>query len=150
MLQRTSHRHRTRDEAERRGEPCRLLVETRDPALAVSDFTAFRRAGFEITLCEGPLAEASECPLVDGEPCPLATEADLVMFDLGDDRDDAAQRACVLDAMRAFRPDLPIVVRSATPTPGTADADTIRPTTSVTGQVEALWRAVRDGARDAR
>ena len=149
MFQRTSHHRRTRD-SERPGAPWRLLVESRDPALAIADFTAFRQAGFEITLCQGPLMDASECPLVQGEPCPLATEADVVLFDLGEDREDEAQRLNVLGAMRAFRPGLPIVVRSATPPPPEADAFTIRPTTSVAGQVDACCRAVANGARDAR
>lgn len=149
MYQRTSHRHET-SESKRRSRRWQLLVESPDPALAISDFTAFRQAGFDITLCEGPLAEANECPLVNGEPCPLATEADVVLFDLGEDGDDAARRSRVLDAIRAFRPDLPIVVRSATAPPGTADADTIGPATSVAGQVEALCRAAaRNGARTA-
>ncbi len=149
MFQRTSHHHRSGD-SERHDPPWRLLVESRDPALAIADFTAFRQAGFEITLCQGPLMDASECPLVKGEPCPLATEADVVLFDLGDDREDEAQRLNVLGAMRASRPGLPIVVRSATPPPPEADAYTIRPTTSVAGQVDACCRAVANGARDAR
>jgi hypothetical protein len=149
MFQRTSHRDRTR-ESERPGPPWRLLVESRDPALAISDFTAFRRAGFEITLCQGPLAEASECPLLNGEPCPLATDADVVLFDLGEDCADEAHRLNVLGAMRAFRPDLPIVVRSATPLAPEAAEYTIQPTTSVAGQVDACCRAARNGAHSAR
>jgi hypothetical protein len=149
MFQRTSHRHPTRA-GERNGPPWQLLIESRDPALAVADFTAFRHAGFEITLCQGPLVEASECPLVKGEPCPLATEADVVLFDLAGDREDEAQRLKVLGAMRASRPDLPIVVRSATPLAPEADEYTIQPTTSVAGQVDALCRAAGNGASNAR
>jgi hypothetical protein len=49
----------------------------------------------------------------------------------------------VLAAMRANRPELPIVVMSAAPAAGTASGcATIPPITSVGGQVTALQRAV--------
>jgi hypothetical protein len=124
----------------RHGPPWRLLMESPDPGLAISNFDAFRNAGFEVTVCEGPVADTRECPVVRGEPCPLMTEADVVLFDLDSD---PPRRSEVLAAMRASRPDLPIVVRSAAPAPKTAnDCSTIRPTTSVGGQVSALQKAV--------
>ena len=125
---------------ERHSPPWRLLIESPEPGLAISNFDAFRDAGFEVTVCEGPARDAHECPAVRGEPCPLMTEADVVLFDLDSD---PLTRSQVLAAMRASRPDLPIVVRSTAPAPATADGfTTIRPTTSVGGQVSALRKAV--------
>jgi hypothetical protein len=138
MFQRNVHRSPTVVTGRHR-PPWRLLIESPEPGLAISNFDAFRDAGFEVTVCEGPASDAHECPAVRGEPCPLMTEADVVLFDLDSD---PLTRSQVLAAMRANRPDLPIVVRSAAPAPATADGcTTIRPTTSVGGQVSALRKA---------
>ena len=124
----------------RAGPPWRLLVESPDPVVAVSDFDAYHRAGFDVTVCEGPGDDTTDCPVVRGEPCPLVTEADVVLFDL----DPAPRRrAEVLAAMRADRPELPIVVCSSAPAPAAArGCAAIRPTTSVNGQVSSLRKAV--------
>jgi hypothetical protein len=37
------------------------LVESREPGMEISNFDAFRCAGFEVTLYQGPGEEASEC-----------------------------------------------------------------------------------------
>ncbi len=138
MFQRTLHR--SPDAGARRQPPWRLLFESREPGLDIANFDAFHCAGFEVTVCEGPAAHAAECPAVRGEPCPLLSEADVVLFDLDCD---PATRPDVLAAMRAARPDLPIVVRSNAPPEGAAQGcPTIRTTTSVNGQVSALHKAV--------
>src|SRR5918995_680108 len=132
----------------RPGPPWRLLVESPDPGLAIFNFDAFRDAGFEVTVCGGPDAHAGECPVVRGERCPLMAGADIVLFDLDGDpprRSEvlAPRRSEVLAAMTANRPGLPIVVMSAAAAPETArGCRTIRPTTSVGGQVAALQKAV--------
>jgi hypothetical protein len=139
MLQRKVHRSPPAV-LDRTGPPWRLLVESPDPVMAISDFDAYRRAGFDVTVCEGPADDPGECPVVRGEPCPLMAEADVVLFDLDGD---ARRRADVLAAMRADRPELPIVVCSTAPAPAAAGGcPAIRPTTSVNGQVAALQRAV--------
>ena len=138
MFQRTVHRSPA--VTDRRRPPWRLLVESPEPGMDISNFDAFRNTGFEVTVCEGPSVDAHECPVVRGEPCPLMAEADVVLFDLDSD---PLTRSQVLAAMRATRPDLPIVVRSASSAPATAGGcTTIRPTTSVGGQVSALQKAV--------
>jgi hypothetical protein len=122
------------------GPPWRLLIESPDETVAISNFDAFRDAGFEVTTCSGPSVRADECPLVRGEACPLVAEADVVLFDLTSDRRD---RPAVLAAMKAGRPELPVLVRSSAPAaavPG--GCSTLRTTTSVHGQVLALQRAV--------
>lgn len=138
MFQRKVHRSPTGG-AGRSRPPWRLLVESPEPGMEISNFDAFRCAGFEVTLCQGPGEEASECPIERGEPCPLLADADVVFFDL-DDR--SPQRAEVLAAMRANRPSLPIVVRSsATSSPAAGGCATIGVATSVSGQVAALQKA---------
>jgi hypothetical protein len=147
MFQREVHRSRTAV-SDRFGPPWRLLVESPDPGMAISNFDAFCDAGFDVTVCGGPAAGAGECPVVRGQPCPLMSQADIVLFDL--DRDPprrsemlAASRLGVLAAMRAGRPELPIVAMSAAPeAETTSGCATIRPTTSVDGQVSALQKAV--------
>lgn len=147
MFQREVHRSQAAV-PDRHGPPWRLLVESPDPGLAISNFDAFRDAGFDVTVCGGPDAHAGECPVVRGEPCPLMAGADIVLFDLDGDpprRSEvlAPRRSQVLAAMRANRPGLPIVVMSAAAAPETASGcRTIRPTTSVGGQVAALQKAV--------
>jgi hypothetical protein len=138
MFQRTPHRSPV--VADRRRPPWLLLMESRESGLDISDFRAFQCAGFEVSVCEGPTAPAAECPVVRGEPCPLLAEADVVLFDVDSD---PATRSEVLAAMRASRPELPIVVRSdAPPGAGTHADPTIRITTSVNGQIAALQKAV--------
>jgi hypothetical protein len=147
MFQREVHRSQNAA-PDRRRPPWRLLVESPDPGLAISNFDAFRDAGFEVTVCAGPAVDAGECPVVRGEPCPLMAGADIVLFDLDSDPPRRSQvlaptRAEVLAAMRARRPGLPIVAMSAAPTAETVSGcTTIRPTTSVGGQVAALQKAV--------
>jgi hypothetical protein len=139
MFQRKVHRSPS-VVTDRRTPPWRLLVESTEPGMEISNFDAFRNGGFEVTLCQGPAADARECPVMRGEPCPLMTEADVVLFDLDSD---PPVRSKVLAAMRANRPDLPIVVRSAATAPEAAGGcTTIITTTSVGGQVAALQKAV--------
>jgi hypothetical protein len=130
--------HPPRPGADRRRPPWRLLIESRAPGSAIADFDAFRCAGFEVTVCEGPGATPMECPLVRGEPCPLVDEADVVLFE----PDDLPWHPAVLGALRASRPDLPVVVRTAEPAGDHGGCPTIPTTTSVNGQVSALHKAV--------
>jgi hypothetical protein len=144
MFQRNVH-HPSPAAGDRPGPPWRLLIESPDPVLAISNFEAFHDAGFEVTLCEGPIGQIGECPVVHGEPCPLLHEADVVLFDLDTD---PVGRSKVLAAMSASRPELPIVVRSISPPADvTASHTTIRVTTSVGGQASALRQAVLQSAR---
>jgi hypothetical protein len=84
MLQRKVHRSPLAA-PDRPGPPWRLLVESPEPGMTISNFDAFRSAGFEVTVCEGPTDDPGECPVVHGEPCPLMTGADVVLFDLDSD-----------------------------------------------------------------
>jgi hypothetical protein len=138
MYQRTDHRIPA--VKDRRRPPWRLLIESPEEGLGIANFDAFRAAGFEVTVCAGPAATPGECPLVRGERCSLAADADIVLLDLDGD---PHTRSAVLAALRSTRPELPVVVRSVAPPAKVAqDCITIAPTTSVNGQVAALRTAV--------
>ena len=66
---------------------------------------AARAAGFQVLACPGPAGAWSQCPALRGEPCPLATGADLVVDavpgDLG---------RSLLEAHRHAHPSVPVCV----------------------------------------
>lgn len=103
----------------------KVLVESADPALAVSDFAEFTRAGIDIALCCGPGDRPAECPLVSGEDCALAGGADAVLFKLGTGGQE------VLEVMRRRHRQTPIVI--------------LDESASVQGQIDAVRRAALNG-----
>jgi hypothetical protein len=109
-----------------KGRP-HLLIEDDHPALEISDFAAFRDAGFDVAFCSGP---ANGCPLLRGADCEVLASADVVLHGLD---------AGMADAIRWWHPELPVVVKGGPGIP--ADC-------SVKGQVEAVRRALQDAARD--
>ena len=126
------------------GHP-RLLIEDSHPALAISDFSLFRDAGFDVAFCSGPGDVPGACPLLRGQRCPLVAEADVVLHGL----DPALGIAA---AIRRQHPELPVVVEQRRPEPGGASAVPagcvpLGYPCSVSGQVDALLRAVADLAR---
>ena len=128
------------------GRHPRLLIEDSHPALAISDFSLFRDAGFDVAFCSGPGDEPGACPLLRGQRCPLVAEADVVLHGL----DPALGIAA---AIRRQHPELPVVVEQRRPEPGGASAVPagcvpLGYPCSVSGQVDALLRTVADLARD--
>ena len=128
------------------GRHRRLLIEDGHPALAISDFSLFRDAGFDVAFCSGPGDEPGACPLLRGQQCPLVTEADVVLHGL----DPALGIAA---AIRRQHPELPVVVKQ--PRPAAGGAGTVPAgcvplgyPCSVSGQVEAVGRAVADAASE--
>jgi hypothetical protein len=119
--------------------PTRVLIESADPALAVSDFAAFRAAGMDVALCQGPEHTPAECPVVRGEPCQLAAGADVILFDLGP----SGQR--VLEAERRLHPETPVVVRGAAPGAVPEGCGQLSVNASVDGQISVLRRAADQG-----
>jgi hypothetical protein len=93
------------DSGSGRGPSIQILIESADPALAVSDFGAFTAAGIDVALCRGPESTSDECPVVRGEPCALAAGADVILFELGSPGRE------VLDATRRVHPATPVVIR---------------------------------------
>jgi hypothetical protein len=129
------------------GRHPRLLIEDGHPALAISDFSLFRDAGFDVAFCSGPGDEPGACPLVGGQQCPLVAKADVVLHGL----DPALGIAA---AIRRQRPQLPVVVEQRRPEAGSAGAVPagcvpLGYPCSVGGQVDALLRAVADATREA-
>ncbi len=117
----------------------RVLVEVDDPALAISDFSMFRQAGFDVGVCSGPGRTPEACPLLRGQDCELLAGADVVLHRLDAGLGIAA-------AIRRQRPDIPVVVERPS-----ADADMpavpegclpLSYLSSVQGQVDALRRAL--------
>jgi len=127
------------------GRHPRLLIEDSHPALAISDFSLFRDAGFDVAFCSGPGDEPGACPLLRGQQCPLVAEADVVLHGL----DPALGIAA---AIRRTHPELPVVVEQRHPEAGSADAVPagcvpLCYPCSVSGQVDAVGRAVADATR---
>ena len=124
------------------GRHPRLLIEDSHPALAISDFSLFRDAGFDVAFCSGPGDEPGACPLLRGQPCPLVAEADVVLHGL----DPALGIAA---AIRRQHPELPVVVEQAGDAVAVpAGCVPLGYPCSVSGQVDALLRAVADARRD--
>ena len=108
-----------------------LLIESDDPALALSDFTAFLQEGFNAAFCTGP-GPRQPCPVLEGGRCTLIDEADVVLNRMRSDTG-------IPSAIRSSRPELPVVVVGTA-----ADAD-LPPTASVRAQARTLRRAVHRG-----
>lgn len=125
-----------------------LLVEDPEGVLGRADFSAFKAAGIGVSVCSGPPPGAGfDCPAVAGARCPLADAADVVLFAMTGRTD----RRLVLEALRASRPDVPILVEVARRAPG-ADyglppgcTPLLMPST-VAEQIDAVRRAARSVA----
>ena len=118
----------------------RVLVEDDDPALAISDFSAYRQANFDVGFCSGPGSTPEACPLLRGKDCELLAGADVVLHRLDRGLGIAA-------AIRRQRPDIPVLVEQRSPADAgmTAVPEGCLPLpylSSVQGQVDALRRAL--------
>ena len=122
--------------------PLRVLIESADPALAVSDFGAFTAAGIEVALCHGPDHTPAECPVVRGQPCPLAAGADVILFDVG------AFPGEILEAGRRVHAGTPVVLRGGAPGDAPAGCESLPASASVQGQVAVLRRVALGARRD--
>jgi hypothetical protein len=125
------------------GRRFRLVVETDDPALAISDFASFTAAGFDVVCCGGP-GNNDPCPVVEGRVCPVVEDSDVVLNQL---KGHQTQHA-VVDGVHRTSPSVPLVVAMA---PDGFEHDlpdgcvSLAPLTSVNGQTFALRRAVVRG-----
>jgi hypothetical protein len=129
------------------GKP-RVLVEDASEAAAMSDYSVFREAGFEVAVCSGPDGSTA-CPLVEEGRCELAESADVVLFGL--DVDDPTGRAVLHAHLRRY-PDGPAVValrrNEAVVVDCTPGGCTVLGTrTSPSGQARALRTALSGGKR---
>ena len=116
-----------------------LLVEDSRPALAISDFSLFQDAGFDVAFCRGPDSDPGACPLLRGQQCMLVAGADVVLHGLEPGLGVAA-------AIRRHRPELPVVIEQPRKEPGTAypvpaGCLPLPYPCSVSGQIDALLQA---------
>ena len=131
---------RTWQAPRRAGRRPRLLIQDDHPVLAISDFSLFEQAGFDIAYCSGPGDDLAACPLLRGQRCPLVADADAVLHGL----DPALGIAAGICRQR---PGMPVVIEQrrrgdnslrpapdgCTPLPGSS---------SVQGQIDSLWRVL--------
>ncbi len=118
----------------------RILVEDDSPALAVSDFFFFQKAGFDVAFCSGPDRTPESCPLLRGQECKVLAGADAVLHGLDDGLGVAA-------AIRRQRPDVPVVAKQRRRDDGSmatvpAGCTPLAVGCSVNGQLDALHRAL--------
>jgi CheY-like chemotaxis protein len=118
----------------------RILIEDDRPALAISDFSLFQQAGFDVAFCSGPGPDEAACPLLRGQECPALSGADAVLHGL-----DA--RLGVARSIRRALPGTPVVVRQHRLDDGSDQAVPdgcvpLAPECSVPGQISALKRAL--------
>lgn len=132
MRQRTTTPTWTRSES---GIRLRVLIESADPALAVSDFGAFTAAGMDVAVCHGPERTAAECPLVRDEPCRLYAGADVVLFDRGSPASE------LFEAARRRHPATPVVIRGGGAENAPEGCESLPAGASVEGQISVLRRA---------
>lgn len=129
----------------------RVLIEDANPGLALSDFNAYRQAGFDVAVCSGP-EQAEECPLVRGGHCPLAANADVAVF--GPDRLFGRGR----EVLEAFGRRYPATARLVSVARRADDGRYSLPEgctpmafpTSVDGQLDAVRSAFRARSRAMR
>ena len=127
--------------AERERSHVLVLIESNDPALAISDFWRYQCAGLDVALCTGPEEDPSECPLVRGERCKLVEGADVVLSALGN--------GPVLDQLAHTHGVTPVVVKVPASDPVVPVGCVGLPSTwSVEGQIRML-RATHRG-RDTK
>ncbi|TVZ03753.1 hypothetical protein EAS64_14905 [Trebonia kvetii] len=131
----------------RSGHRPRLLIEDDRPALAISDFSLFHDAGFDVAFCSGPGEDPHACPVMHGQACPLPAAADVVLHGL----DPALGIAA---AIRRQCPQLPVVIEQRRDEDGSAGEVPdgclpLRYASSVSGQVAAVRRALAAAASRA-
>ncbi len=122
------------------GRRPRMLVESDSEALAISDFSLFQQAGFDVAFCSGPGRTPCACPLLHGQHCAVLAGADVVLHGL----DPALGIAA---AIRQARPELPVVAEQPAGEDGRMEPapegclPLVYPC-SVHGQVDAVRRAL--------
>lgn len=85
----------------------RVLVVHHDIDLADQEVESLRRLGYDVTQCSGPTANT--CPILNGRPCQLAEDADVMVYDSWASGDlDGSSR--LVEGLRRAHPRVPIVL----------------------------------------
>lgn len=116
----------------------RLLIEDDHPALAISDFSIFEQAGFDVAFCSGPGDDPTACPVLRGGQCRALDGADVVLHGLD-------PRLGVARSIRQYHPGMPVVIQQHRRADGSCEPIPVgciplAPECSVPGQVKALRR----------
>lgn len=124
----------------------RLLIEDDEPALAISDFSLFHQAGFDVAFCSGPGADEASCPLSRGGQCQVLAGADAVMHGLD-------PRLGVAASIHRRFPKLPVVFKARRLADGgippvPAGCLPLAPECSVRGQIDALRASLAGASKD--
>lgn len=124
----------------------RVLIEDDHPALAISDFSIFEQAGFDVAFCSGPGDDLTACPVLRGGQCQALAGADVVLHGLD-------LRLGVARSIRQYHPGTPVIIQRHLRADGSCEPIPVgciplAPECSVPGQVKALRRVL--GSLDAR
>jgi hypothetical protein len=88
----------------------RVLVVNHDIDLADEEVDSLRRRGYDVRQCSGPIG--ASCPVIAGRPCPLADDADVLVYDAWSTGEpDGAQR--LIEGLRDLHPDIPVVLTAS-------------------------------------
>jgi hypothetical protein len=88
----------------------RVLVVNHDIDLADEEVDSLRRRGYDVRECSGPIG--ASCPVIAGRPCPLADDADVLVYDAWSTSEpEGAQR--LIEGLRDLHPDIPIVLTAS-------------------------------------
>ncbi len=85
----------------------RVLVIHHDIDLSDQEVDSLRRRGYDARQCLGPIG--ASCPILNGQPCELADEADVLVYDAFVTGEPEGAQA-LIEGMREMHPDVPIVL----------------------------------------
>jgi hypothetical protein len=103
-----------------------------------------RDEGLEVMTCPGPAGRRSRCPVLSGEPCPLAAGADAVVISHPPSTDSWSMLRA---AHPRLHPGVPICVELTLPDGAAATGEIVLPPSEV-GIVEVVQRRARARAAD--
>jgi DNA-binding NtrC family response regulator len=87
----------------------RVLVVNHDIDLADQEADSLRRLGYDVRQCMGPIG--AQCPVIAGQPCELADEADVLLYDAwATGEPDGARQ--LIENLREIHPEVPVVLSS--------------------------------------
>jgi CheY-like chemotaxis protein len=87
----------------------RVLVVHHDIDLADQEVDSLRRRGYEVTQCAGPIGASAGCPVMFGQTCGLAEDADVLVYDAWASGEPDGAKA-LIEGLRDTHPDTPIVL----------------------------------------
>ncbi len=88
----------------------RVLVVHHDIDISDQEVDSLRRMGYQVQQCTGPTY--NRCPILAGQPCDLADNADVLVYDGFASGDSDGSRA-LIDRLREIHPDKPVVLTSS-------------------------------------